>query len=547
MDELSFENLNLSPEMMRAIVDAGYTEMTPIQQKVIPVIRSGRDCIGQSSTGTGKTAAFGIPMIEMLEETEDPDPQGLVICPTRELAMQVSDEIRKFSKYKEGVRVCTVYGGQSIDTQIRALKRCSIVVGTPGRILDHLRRRTLKLKNIRLAVLDEADEMLDMGFLDDIKQILFNTPEDRRTALFSATMPAPILRLTQRFLKNPEHIKGDDGDTAFHLIDQYYVEVPRGKKAQAIRLLLQQRNAQRALIFCNTKRMVDILTKELEAMGLAAQCLHGDMTQGARTAVMAAFKAGECNLLIATDVAARGIDASGVDIIINFDIPQDMEYYVHRIGRTGRAGNTGAAFTIIAGHGELFSLCDIEDTTGIQLKPFFLEGIENAPDDTFRTRGMRDSGGDRRGSFDRGRSGGGDRRPGGGDRRPSPSGSRPSGGGSRSAPLRRPTGDNAVIAFDVGSEHDVDDRQIASAIIKYARLKRDEIGKITVGAQESTVELAPEAARQVMRDMQEATVNDFVVVLRAVSGVKAIDESGNARDGRPQGRARAPHRGPRRK
>ena len=531
MDELSFENLELSPEMMRAIGDAGYTQMTPIQQKVIPVIRAGHDCIGQSSTGTGKTAAFGIPMIEMLQDSDEPDPQGIVITPTRELAMQVSDEIRKFSKYKEGVRVCTVYGGQSIDTQIRALKRCSIVVGTPGRILDHLHRRTLKLKNIRLAVLDEADEMLDMGFLDDIRQILFNTPENRQTALFSATMPAPILRLTQRFLKNPEYIKGDSGDTAFNLIEQYYVEVPRNKKAQGVRLLIEQQKAQRVLIFCNTKRMVDILTRELDNMGLEAKCLHGDMTQSARTAVMAAFKAGEVNLLIATDVAARGIDASGVDIIINYDIPQDMEYYVHRIGRTGRAGNTGAAFTLIAGHGELFSLCDIEDVTGIQLKPFFLEGIETAPEDAFRPRsGSREEGGERRprpergGERDRDRGRGGERR------------------NSRPAEPRRPSGDNAVVAFDVGTEHDVTEKQIANSIIKYARLRKEEIGKITLGAQESTVEFAPEVARQVMRDMQEATVNDFVVTLRAVSGVKALDDSGNARGPRPQGRPRG-HRG----
>lgn len=525
MDELSFENLTLSPEMMRAIGDAGYTQMTPIQQKVIPVIREGRDCIGQSSTGTGKTAAFGIPMVEMLQETEEPDPQGLVICPTRELAMQVSDEIRKFSKYKEGFRVVTVYGGQSIDTQIRALKRCSIVVGTPGRILDHLHRRTLKLRDIRLAVLDEADEMLDMGFLDDIKQILFNTPETRQTALFSATMPPPILRLTQRFLKNPEYIKGDAGDAAFNLIDQYYVEVPRNKKAQSVRLLMEQQKAQRGLIFCNTKRMVDILTRELSNTGLSVKCLHGDMAQGARTQVMAAFKAGEVNLLIATDVAARGIDASGVDIIINYDIPQDMEYYVHRIGRTGRAGNTGAAFTLIAGHGELFSLCDIEDVTGIQLKAYFLEGLESTPEDAFRSRSAGSSG-----SAD-----------GGARRQPHERSGRPSSRGPK------PSGDNAVIAFDVGTEHDVTEKQIVNSIIKHARLRRDEIGKITLGAQESTVELAPECARQVMRDMQEATVNDFVVTLRAVSGVKALDGAGNPKSGNRQGHPRGRRGGQRRK
>lgn len=514
MDEFSFETLDLSPELMRAIGDTGYTEMTPIQKKIIPVIRSGHDCIGQSSTGTGKTAAFGIPMIEMLQDTDEPEPQGLVICPTRELAMQVSDEIRKFSKYKEGVRVVTVYGGQNIDTQIRALKRSSIVVGTPGRILDHLHRRTLKLRSIRLAVLDEADEMLDMGFLDDIKQIMFNTPETRQTALFSATMPAPILRLTQRFLKNPEYVKGDEGDAAFNLIDQYYAEVPKNKKAQGVRLLMQQQKAQRGLIFCNTKRMVDVLARELQGMGMTVASLHGDMAQGARTKMMNSFKSGEVDLMIATDVAARGIDASGVDIIINYDIPQDMEYYVHRIGRTGRAGNSGAAFTLIAGHGELFSLCDIEDTTGVQLKAFFIEGLENAPEDSFRSRNSRSEGDARRPSRDRRV-----------DRSPAASKPKASGG-------------NAVIALDIGTEHDVTEKQIVNSIMKHARLRRDEIGKITLGAQESTVELAPENARQVMRDMQDATVNDFVVVLRAVSGVKSVDGEGNARQG---GRQNRPH------
>lgn len=513
MDEFSFETLDLSPELMRAIGDTGYTEMTPIQKKIIPVIRSGRDCIGQSSTGTGKTAAFGIPMIEMLQDTDEPEPQGLVICPTRELAMQVSDEIRKFSKYKEGVRVVTVYGGQNIDTQIRALKRSSIVVGTPGRILDHLHRRTLKLRSIRLAVLDEADEMLDMGFLDDIKQIMFNTPETRQTALFSATMPAPILRLTQRFLKNPEYVKGDEGDAAFNLIDQYYAEVPKNKKAQSVRLLMQQQKAQRGLIFCNTKRMVDVLARELQGMGMTVASLHGDMAQGARTKMMNSFKSGEVDLMIATDVAARGIDASGVDIIINYDIPQDMEYYVHRIGRTGRAGNSGAAFTLIAGHGELFSLCDIEDTTGVQLKAFFIEGLENAPEDSFRSRGSRSDGDARRPSRERR-------------------------GERTSAPRPKASGNNAVIALDIGTEHDVTEKQIVNSIMKHARLRRDEIGKITLGAQESTVELAPENARQVMRDMQDATVNDFVVVLRAVSGVKSVDGEGNPRQG---GRQNRPH------
>lgn len=507
MDIQALEALNLSPEMIRAIQETGYEQFTPIQEKIIPLMQSGKDVIGQSSTGTGKTAAFGIPAIELVQQPgEQKDPQVLVLCPTRELAMQVSEELRKFSKYKEGLRVVTVYGGQNIDTQIRALKQSAIVVGTPGRVLDHLHRRTLKLSGIRLAILDEADEMLDMGFIDDIKQILFNTPENRQTALFSATMPDPILRLTRRFLKNPELVKGDEGDTAFRLIQQYYVEVPKSKKAQGVRLLFEQQGAHRGLIFCNTKRMVEVLVKELTAMGLKVEGLHGDMAQGARTRVMAQFKDGSTDLLVATDVAARGIDASGVDIIINYDIPQDMEYYVHRIGRTGRAGNTGVAFTLIAGSGEFFSLCDIQDTTGIQLVPYYLNGLEETPEDQFYARSTsRSENGVHRSSLPRRSGQNGGRKP--------------------------ENGGNAVISMDVGSNHDVTERQIINSILKYARIRKDEIGPITIKENESLVELAPDVARHVMRSMQNGTVNDFLVVLKAVSGGKELNQKGESRRG----------------
>ena len=507
MSEHSFEQLNLSPEMARAIADAGYTEMTGIQEKVIPIIREGRDAIGQSSTGTGKTAAFGIPAIEGIDDTENPDPQVLVLCPTRELAMQVSDELRKFSKYKEGIRVVTVYGGQNIETQIRALKRSSIVVGTPGRILDHLRRRTLKLGSIRMAVLDEADEMLDMGFLGDIKQILYNTPKERQTVLFSATMPTEILRITQQFQRNPEHIKGDDGQVAFDLIDQFFVEVPHGKKSQAVRLLFEQYGASRGLIFCNTKVMVDRLARSLTAMGLAAEALHGDMRQSARTHVMQGFKDGTVNMLVATDVAARGIDASGVDIIINYDIPQDIEYYTHRIGRTGRAGRDGAAFTLVAGSGEFFGLRDIEDGTGQSLRPYDLQGLDQVPEDRSSRGG--DSGRDR---SDRGRDRNrGDSR----DRAPSGGGVRPSG-----------TGVNAILSVDVGSEHDITTGQIASAILKYAKVHQRDIGDITLGETESRVEMSADVATRAVRELKDATVSDFLVEFKLVSpGVSSGPES----------------------
>ncbi|MBQ9535376.1 MAG: DEAD/DEAH box helicase [Clostridia bacterium] len=492
MNEKAFESLALSPETLRAIQDAGYTEMTDIQQKVIPVIMEGRDVIGQASTGTGKTAAFGIPCLERIEmKEEEPEPQMLVLCPTRELAMQVCDELRKFSKYREGMRIVPVYGGQNIENQIRALKAgATVVVGTPGRVIDHISRRTLKLGGVRFVVLDEADEMLDMGFLDDIRRILFAMPQPKQTMLFSATMPSPILRITQRFLTDPVHVKGDDGQVAFDLIAQYYCEVPKNKKAASIRLLFEQQGASRGLVFCNTKSMVDRLTRELRRTGLAADCLHGDMRQNARTEIMRRFKSGELNILIATDVAARGIDASGVDIIINYDIPQDMEYYVHRIGRTGRAGHTGTAFTLIAGSGELFDLRDIEDTTGIQLRPYYLGGIDEAEEDGFSSRDSE------RAPRREGREGG---------RRGAGRGARPSAG-------------SAVISVDVGRNHDVSEKNIVASLMKHARVKRSDIRSVTVRDDDSLIELDPETARLVMRSMKDATVSDFLVTFKAVSG-----------------------------
>lgn len=496
MNENDFAALELSPEILRAIEEVGYTSMTPIQQKIIPVVLSGRDVIGQSSTGTGKTAAFAIPAVQLAEPTEEGRTQILVLAPTRELAVQITDEIRKFAKYKEGVKTVPIYGGQTIMIQIRGLKKAEIVVGTPGRIIDHIKRGTLKLDDIKMVVLDEADEMLDMGFYDDIKYILHCCPEKRQTLLFSATMPTQILRLTQRFQKDPEHIKGDDGQTAFELITQYYVEVPQSKKANSVMLLMEKLNIKRALIFCNTKHMVDVLTEHLTEKGLAAVALHGDMKQSFRSHVMKAFKEGDVNILIATDVAARGIDATGVEAIINYDIPQDVEYYVHRIGRTGRAGNFGAAYTIIANRGEFFNLCDIEDKTGAHMLPFELEGTEALPDD--RVRALNNA----KASY----------------RKPASNG--------KSSPSRyKDDPSNVLLSVDVGANHDIRPSHISGAIMKYARLKKQDIGKITIGENESYVELSPENARHVMKSMQDATVNDFLVVFKAFEEPKQAKSS----------------------
>ena len=483
MSEKSFASLGLSTELMRAIEDAGYTQMTDIQAEAIPHILAGEDIIGQSSTGTGKTAAFGIPAIERLDMSETEDPQVLVLCPTRELAMQVSDELRKFSKYKEGVRIVAVYGGQNIDQQIRALKRSSIVVGTPGRVIDHLHRKTLDLRKVKYVILDEADEMLDMGFLDDIRYILGAVPEQRQTALFSATMPSPILRISQRFQKNPHYIKGDDGNTAFELIQQYYCEVPKNKKAGCAGLLFKQSGAHRGLIFCNTKIMVDILTRRLCEMGLAACSIHGDMRQGARTQVMSGFKSGKVNLLVATDVAARGIDASGVDIIINYDIPEDVDFYVHRIGRTGRAGNEGAAYTLIAGSGEFFDMANVQEKTGVQMKEYILEGIDELEEDKKRVVPEKKS-------------------------------SRGSGRGGKAPADGKPM----VLSIDVGSVHDITEEHIIESLTSNCRLRREDIAKIDIRENETRVTMPGDKAIAAEKAMiaNNATVDDFLVICKIV-------------------------------
>ena len=495
MSEKSFASLGLSAQLMRAIEDAGYIEMTDIQAEAIPHILDGEDIIGQSSTGTGKTAAFGIPGIERLRDDAGEDPQMLVLCPTRELAMQVSDELRKFAKYKEGVRIVSVYGGQNIDNQIRALKNgVSVVVGTPGRIIDHLHRHTLSLKSVRYVVLDEADEMLNMGFLDDIRYILSASPRERQTALFSATMPAPILRISQRFQREPHHIKGDDGQTAFDLIEQYYCEVPKSKKAGCAGLLFKQSGAKRGLIFCNTKVMVDILTRRLCEMGLNACAIHGDMRQGARTQVMSGFKSGKVDLLVATDVAARGIDASDVEIIINYDIPEDVDYYVHRIGRTGRAGKQGASYTLVAGSGEFFDMANVQQATGVQMKEFELQGIDELPEE------KKAAAPDKKPA----RSGSGD------SRRKSDRGDKPSRGGERT---KREKGPSATLTVDVGTEHDVQASHVIEALQKFGKVRREDIGKINIEAQQTKVALPASKIDNILASMIDsgATVNDFLV------------------------------------
>lgn len=356
-----FNELPISDEIIRAVSEMGYEEATPIQASAIPAILEGHDVLGLSNTGTGKTAAFGLPAIEMINEYRK-HPKVMIICPTRELVEQVATELRKFSKYKEGIKIAPIYGGQPIDRQIQLLKRgCAIVVGTPGRIMDHLRRRTLRLAECDMVILDEADEMLNMGFKEDIEEILKSLPDEKhpQTILFSATMPNEIMKITKKFQENPVKVQIKSSQRTIDTVKQYYYEVPRGKKFNALRVLLNHYEPDLCMIFCNTKRMVDELSEELNHCGVRAVGLHGDMKQAARDRVMYQFRERKCPILIATDVAARGIDVDDIALVVNFDLPQDHEYYIHRVGRTGRAGKKGKAISLLAGKRQLKELKEI--------------------------------------------------------------------------------------------------------------------------------------------------------------------------------------------
>ncbi|MGN1005800.1 MAG: DEAD/DEAH box helicase, partial [Aristaeellaceae bacterium] len=339
------------------------------QAEAIPAVREGRDVIGKSQTGTGKTLAFAIPAIEKIDRSEaETSVQVLILCPTRELAQQGADEIKKLTRFMQGIWVTDVYGGAPMDRQIAHLKKCNLVIGTPGRVMDHMRRGTLSLANVKLVVLDEADEMLSMGFREDIETILKDVPETRQTVLFSATMPDPILELTETYLTEPHMIEINREQVTLENIRQIYVDVPMGRKLDALNLLLRAYEPRLCMIFCNTKAMVEEVTQYLVRNGFAAEALHGDLNQSQRTRVMDAFKSARIPLLVATDVAARGIDVNDIDYVINYDVPGHDEYYVHRIGRTGRAGKEGTAITICSGRRQFYMIRDLARVAKSEIK-----------------------------------------------------------------------------------------------------------------------------------------------------------------------------------
>lgn len=362
---ITFTELGLSPETLKAVSNMGFEEMTPIQQEAIPLGLQGRDLVGQARTGTGKTAAFGIPMVEKFVP-EQSLPQGLVVTPTRELAVQVAEELNKIGEFRR-IRALPIYGGQDIDRQIKNLKkRPEILVGTPGRLLDHIRRRTIRLAQIATVVLDEADEMLNMGFIEDIEAILREVPEERQTLLFSATMPRPIQELAMKFMVEPEIITVKSKEVTVPAVHQSFIEVQERQKFDALCLLLDLQPPELAIIFCRTKRRVDEISEGLKSRGYSAEGIHGDLTQARRESVLRQFKSGTIDVLVATDVAARGLDITGVSHVYNFDVPQDAEGYVHRIGRTGRAGRSGEAISFITPR-ELDHFRYIERATGAKV------------------------------------------------------------------------------------------------------------------------------------------------------------------------------------
>ncbi len=362
-----FENLDLSKELKKALNDMEFVEMTAIQSQSIPAMIAGNDIVAQAPTGTGKTCSFGIPVVENTD-TSERNVTSLILAPTRELALQIANELIRLTKYKKSIRIAVVYGGQNIDRQILALKRKpQIIVATPGRLMDHMRRKTIRLDHLKTLVLDEADEMLDMGFREDIDEILQSVPEERQTVLFSATMSREILDITKKYLKNPVKIKTTKSEVTVSSVKQYYLEVSPDNKTDVLARLIDVNDFKLSMVFCNTKKKVDELAHDLTVRGYNAMGLHGDMKQSQRDRVMREFKNGNIETLIATDVAARGIDIKDIDVVFNYDLPDDMEYYVHRIGRTGRANREGVSYSLVSRR-EMYRLHEIMRYTKAKIK-----------------------------------------------------------------------------------------------------------------------------------------------------------------------------------
>src|SRR5216110_1834348 len=383
-----FSELGLSAEVLKAIDKLGFEQTAPIQASAIPILMAGRDVVGQSQTGSGKTAAFAIPAIEKVD-LQLRAVQVLVLCPTRELAVQVSEEVHKLAQFKRGVHALPIYGGQSYDRQLYGLRQgAQIIIGTPGRVMDHMRRGTLRLDALKMVILDEVDVMLNMGFRDDIEVILQATPRERQTVFFSATIPRPIQQLIEKYARNPQNVRIEQKELTVPTVEQAYYEVDRRFKVELLTRLIDIHDLKLGIIFCNTKRMVDDLVDHLNAQGYSADRLHGDMSQNLRDRVMNKFRKSGLEFLVATDVAARGIDVEDIEVVFNYDLPYDGEDYVHRIGRTGRKGRSGRAISFAAGR-EVFQIRNIERYTNTRIhrgKPPTVGEVEEARANVFLDR-----------------------------------------------------------------------------------------------------------------------------------------------------------------
>ncbi len=379
METIRFEELQLNDAILRAVADMGFEAASPIQAQAIPAQLEGCDMIGQAQTGTGKTAAFGIPLLQKIDR-DNRKLQAIVLLPTRELAIQVAEEIRHLAKFMHGIKVLPVYGGQDIVRQIRALKEgTQVVIGTPGRVMDHMRRKTIRVDQVHTVVLDEADEMLNMGFLEDMETILSQLPEERQTVMFSATMPSAIAEIARKFQKDPVMVRVVKKELTVPEVTQYYYEVKPKNKVEVLCRLMDLYSPKLSVVFCNTKKGVDELVQALQGRGYFAEGLHGDLKQEQRDRVMNGFRNGRTEILVATDVAARGIDVDDVEAVFNYDIPQDDEYYVHRIGRTGRAGRVGKAFSLVVGK-EVYKLREIQRYCKTKIIPQAIPSLDDITD-----------------------------------------------------------------------------------------------------------------------------------------------------------------------
>ncbi len=362
-----FESLNLNPHIVKAVTELGYETPSDIQAESIPPLLAGKDILGQAQTGTGKTAAFALPLLSQID-LKQKEPQVLVLAPTRELAIQVAEAFQRYARYLKGLYILPIYGGQSYEVQLRQLRRgVQVVVGTPGRVMDHIRRKTLKLDNLKTLVLDEADEMLRMGFIDDVEWVLEHMPDNHQTALFSATMPMEIQRVTQQYQHNPVHIKIKTKTSTATTIQQRYMQVNNYHKLDALTRILETENFDAMLVFVRTKNSTVELVEKLLARGYAAEALNGDIPQNQRERIIDRLKKGHLDILIATDVVARGLDVKRISHVMNYDVPHDTESYIHRIGRTGRAGRTGDAILFITPR-EKYILRQIERATNQPIK-----------------------------------------------------------------------------------------------------------------------------------------------------------------------------------